>query len=405
MLLAFLLACAKGALPQSVDRPLLFWEVRKGDKVSHLLGTCHVGVALDDALPPPHDEVFATSRVLVVEAELDFGNPTAMFRVIRSGGAPMSTRLATADWLALSRAMREGVPAPMLDRMPPWLAASMLPMMPAITAVAQGKGTMPMDLIATERAKAAGIPVHTLETLEQQAAILGEFDQLFLDQLHVTAPGANPGTDEALAAFCREGDLSRAAQLFAAEDPTTAALLDRRNLAWAPTVLAELEQGGALVAVGAGHMVGPTGLIAQAENAGFTVRQQRSNQSAPTETFTSMNAGLPAAIPIDSSFGETRAKLASGMSAQLCAEGQIVRTCFIADEASCLSTVAADTALCADQWADQLAAPDPATFEALVMKVGGCAISGALIDTLAAGNLGNAPMCEAITQAMSKVGK
>ncbi|MEQ1565081.1 MAG: hypothetical protein ABMA64_05545 [Myxococcota bacterium] len=46
------------------------WKVQRGELVSHVLGTCHIPIPLDHALPAPHDAVLRSARVLVGELDL-----------------------------------------------------------------------------------------------------------------------------------------------------------------------------------------------------------------------------------------------------------------------------------------------------------------------------------------------
>src|SRR5688572_28758540 len=74
-LVLVLAACAPKPAPATAsatgaERPLLVWEARKGDAVSHVMGTCHLAIPLAHALPPPHDAHLREARVLLSELDL-----------------------------------------------------------------------------------------------------------------------------------------------------------------------------------------------------------------------------------------------------------------------------------------------------------------------------------------------
>ena len=50
-------------------------------------------------------------------------------------------------------------------------------------------------------------------------------------------------------------------------------LFDRRNEAWMRRLRRELDQGGAFVAAGLGHFIGPDGLVARLREAGYAIER------------------------------------------------------------------------------------------------------------------------------------
>src|SRR5690606_11362181 len=84
---------------------------------------------------------------------------------------------------------------------------------------------------------------------------------------------------EALIAGYRAGDLEVIREYTidsedAEEFPEyIAAMFDHRNHAWMPALVEEFGQGGAFVAVGAGHLVGEEGLLRLLKKEGFTIER------------------------------------------------------------------------------------------------------------------------------------
>ncbi|MFZ5475153.1 MAG: TraB/GumN family protein [Myxococcota bacterium] len=402
MLLA-LLACAPKVAPvPPQENPLLLWELQREGKTSHLLGTCHLGVPLDYALPEPHDRVLDEARVVYTEAELDMDDVGRLFRLVWSDGPGLSERIPDDRWRAVAIAVRDQMPAPFFEHLEPWVLASMVPM---FAAKSFDRAKEAMDLEIQKRAKARGIRMAHVETLEEQAAMLRAFDDAFLADL---GPSEEDGAaqTEALTALCLRADTSVADVLLDPGDPTSEALLATRNRAWVPNLLPDLKEGGALVAVGAAHVLGDAGLLALLSAEGFTVRQLTTTRPVTGERMPAMSARIAPAPPLPPGIEAFEAQMASALPAALCAEGQLVRKCFEPDLARCTERLAADTRLCVRQHADLLPADGSAPSEDVVKRLGGCVPGGLMIEAIARDRVGDAPMCRMIEGMMqSAAGK
>lgn len=135
---------------------------------------------------------------------------------------------------------------------------------------------VPMDIALQHRATAMGKDVRALETAEQQVRMLmgtPVSEQLEALMESVRAPEAAQAASDSLVAAYRRQDLEAIERLLVREMKSAYAerMLYARNRAWAAVLVSEMRCRSVLVAVGAGHLVGPEGLLAMLRSAGFDV--------------------------------------------------------------------------------------------------------------------------------------
>lgn len=248
-----------------------------------LYGTVH-------ALPPGQEwfttaarTAFITADQLVVEVA-NSGDPAVMAAAVQLLGmlpqpVPLASRLPPALQARLIKTMETiGIPAGGLDRLKTWLAAISI-----LGADLERSGIDPaagVDRSLIDMAAAAGKPIHGLETAEFQLGIfdaLPETEQRLLLGSVVTDAGAAQDQLRALLKAWLEGDVERIRIEFddgSLSSELEAALLTRRNAAWADWVVARIAQPGQVfVAVGAAHMAGQGSLIALLQARGLTVKR------------------------------------------------------------------------------------------------------------------------------------
>lgn len=135
---------------------------------------------------------------------------------------------------------------------------------------------MSPDIALQQRAKALGKEVRALETAEQQAHMLLDLpisEQLEALMKSVCAPEAAQAASDSLVAAYRRQDLEAIGRLLARgmREAYAERMVYARNRAWAAVLVPEMRRRSVLVAVGAGHLVGPEGLLAMLRSAGFDV--------------------------------------------------------------------------------------------------------------------------------------
>jgi uncharacterized protein YbaP (TraB family) len=275
-------ACAQAA---DVPRGLL-WEVRSDRGTVFLLGTIHVGNASLYPLPPSVEEAYRASSRLAVEADVASGDAAAAARsAIYTPPDALDRHVPAAIYQDVTDAARDlGVPMDIARRMKPPMLAMALTMIEVSRIGMEPR--FGIDLHFSQRAKADGKELVELESVAQQIAML---DALSPDaqvaMLQATLRGIRSGSltrdMDALIEAWKRGDAERVDEIATqdlrampagAADALEKALYEDRNRAMAEKIAALLAREEiTLVAVGAGHMTGPTGLVTLLKARGYSV--------------------------------------------------------------------------------------------------------------------------------------
>jgi hypothetical protein len=129
------------------------------------------------------------------------------------------------------------------------------------------------DLYKTDTSKT----IAYLETVTQQMSTFDSIpirEQLGFTLEYLRQPGAMQAEYDSLVATYVRADLEKMYALSIAPYAGTRYdyfLLDKRNKAWMPKLLQNMKQEATFIAVGAGHLAGPVGLISLFKEEGFTV--------------------------------------------------------------------------------------------------------------------------------------
>ena len=395
------------------DRPLLLWRVERDDAVSHLLGTCHLPIPLDHALPDPHKAALDDARVLYTELRVDsMGGMSALDAMWRDES--LKDELGPEAWQITSLALRKVMPAPALDHMPGWAAYSLVStfkdqdLYAKITEAMTGQGdedAIPLlDLAVELAAKDLGLEHRALETADEQFAVLNTHDAAFVDALKQLADGseADEAASNAMAEACFQGSISALEGAVEAEQGSDlmAALLDERNARWVTNLQPELEQGGVLVAAGAAHMIGPSGLITAFEQQGYTVTALQgvpSDWEAPDLDLGGAGLERP---EVDQALVDSHLSGVDQLAQMVCAPQGPVAQCMLPDADTCVARMKTDAALCIEQLGPDLPA-NPAD-PMFLQRVLGCAGAGVTMEAMITDSFGEGPICEMMRAAMQQ---
>jgi uncharacterized protein len=276
---------AKSPEPQLATPAL--WEVQSpsGKGKLYLFGTFHLLPKTTQWQSQLFDKKIKSAKKYVFElSEADMKSPESQQLLLSKGMLPEGQALdaivgpelfAKVD--AAGKAV--GVPTVVLNRMRPWMASVLLGVQAAKAAgMEPGLG---VEAVLQARAASAKLPVTGLETMADQVEALASLDddgaREMLAETANELANANKIFAEMLSAWA-SGDSGKIEAVFLNDMQTYPkayeALLKQRNLRWLPKLEALLaERTPVLVAVGAGHLVGPDGVVALLRAKGYKIKQ------------------------------------------------------------------------------------------------------------------------------------
>jgi uncharacterized protein YbaP (TraB family) len=279
---------AEAPAPAPAERAFL-WEVKSAQAQGgtvYVVGSIHLGRPGELSFPASMDAAFARSDALVVEVDVGTVDALALQRfILEQGMLPPNQRLSerldpeTAKLLGPA-AERVGLPLAGLERMRPWVVAVTLSVMELQRAGYQaGLG---VDRVFLDRARGAK-EILELETAEGQLRMLAGLpeplqDAMLREQLS-RSEQFTQGLERIIAAW-KAGDAEAMAALVFRDEadpvlrPVYEKLFYERNVRMAQALGGMLAQPRTwFVVVGAGHVVGPEGVVALLEKQGHRVRQ------------------------------------------------------------------------------------------------------------------------------------
>jgi len=283
---------AAGKQPWPAPRPAepkaFLWEITKPGAAGqplYLTGSIHAGQPGQFTFPPAFEGVIARAEALVVEVDPAAAASPGMQQAMMAQGlyAPpdrLSAHLDPKTLALLPEGLaRVGLKPEAVERLRPWMLAITLSVLelqkagydPAggIDALLverfRGRELVPLETPEAQLAMLAGLPDRVQSLMVREAIEGSGTAAVALAQIAAAWQGGNP---EGLASALFER----------ADDPELApmyeAVFHARNRAMSER-LAPLVGGPKLhlAVVGAGHVVGPKGLLALLEAKGFRVRQ------------------------------------------------------------------------------------------------------------------------------------
>lgn len=284
-------------LTASAEPPM--WVVEDENSRIYLYGTVH--------LPDPAIE-WRTTRVLnaldyatqlweevpmpSTLAEMQAAQGPVMVQRAISPGKPLSSLLTSKEQVQFERALRRS-PNPdqlrmVLENMKPWFAVTILGISPLLNAGFEA-GAEIEDIVLARLAREQGDAVLGFETIEQQADLYSgwtEEQQLaaLRELLALSDEEFNTRIAAAAAAFraWTTGDTTlveanverwrKGGDALLNSAMPFDAFVKNRNEDWAEQIVELLARDGvAFVAIGAGHLVGPDGVLSQLQARGVEV--------------------------------------------------------------------------------------------------------------------------------------
>lgn len=259
--------------------------VRGDHNTIYLLGSIHVLSKQSYPLKPALEAAFDDANQLAFEIDLTRFTPKSYQQEFKRtalypSGETLSRKLSPGALQLLKSVLPEyGLKLNDVERFKPWFLAEWLGS--RTLEMAGFSDRLGVDLYFYHKAEAAGKPVLGLETLRDQAEIFDRFtdeeNELYLTGTISGLPGYAAMVQRLVEAW-KNGDVRSLDRLLNQDkrsDPTTHdVLFSRRNSKWVPQIERFAHGiGNYLIIVGAGHLVGDDGVVAQLKRAGYRVQQ------------------------------------------------------------------------------------------------------------------------------------
>ena len=262
------------------------WLVEKSANKVFLLGSLHVLKSSAYPLAVEINRAYAASQRLVFETDIGaMMDPAIQAKMLELGvypeGQDLFQDISSSTRRKLEEKLNElGLPPTYFSRFKPWFLAVTL-----TTLELQRLGFNPMygiDLHFYGKAKGDEKEIAFLESVDFQLNLLGKMNtgdqKSFLDQTLKDLELSAQLADDMVAAW-QNGDADELHALlfksFEDHPGIENRLLTQRNKNWIRQVEVMLkEPKTTLVIVGAGHLVGPEGLVKLLKDKGYTVKQK-----------------------------------------------------------------------------------------------------------------------------------
>lgn len=258
-----------------VEYPYLWRVTSDSGAVSHLLGSYHIGTDFSglDPLPPSVRDAFEQSDTIVLEADVDPSKlpPEQLFMKAPNG---LRKQLTTEQWDKLVSIA--GMPPQALEHLKPWIVWSIL-----TVKLTPGATEYGMDRRFGILADAYEKDRQHLETINEQIELLsGLFAAEDIAEILDNDQEVEAGARQAMQVF-RSGKAQSIHDFMPeyADEEIPADVLDKllvqRNHNWVKTLEPTLRaDGGLLVVVGTGHLLGPQSVVELLANKeGLTVER------------------------------------------------------------------------------------------------------------------------------------
>jgi uncharacterized protein YbaP (TraB family) len=277
---------AQGAAVAPAPAPskkAMFWKVSSGDKVAWLLGSIHVGSKSMYPLPKEMEDAFERSTALLVEIDLNHVDLRKMQMLV------FQTGLYGGDetlWDHVSPETRQrleafcekyGLPTMAMSKMKPWAAAMMVSTLPLMKSGMEMN--LGIDKYFLDKAEKANKRVVEIESADEQMKLVSGITAEMLEKSVAASSKQDPEEyGKRLQQAWVSGDTGQMEKIMQEQTSDAVefakAMVEDRNLHMADVAEQFLKgKDQAFVVVGAGHMVGPGGVVRILEKRGYKVEQ------------------------------------------------------------------------------------------------------------------------------------
>jgi len=261
------------------------WKVRKDNSVMYLGGTCHALRESDFPLPPEFEKAYKSSDILVLETDLARLQAPAtrkkmLARAVYGDGSAIDRHLSPRVYAELSAYCEaNGIPLQAMRQLKPSMIMVTLTVMELMKLGVTRQG---VDQYFHELAARDGKTEEGLETVDQQIDYLVSMADGNENEFVTYSLGDLKGLKEkfeTLTGAWRRGDTVKLNELMIGELKTKqpeiyGKLITDRNRSWLPLIEAYLKTPRTeFILVGAGHLVGPDGIIEELKKRGYRVEK------------------------------------------------------------------------------------------------------------------------------------
>ncbi len=269
-------SCDKNAPPANS----LLWKLSKDGKTSFLFGTVHIPDRKFEKLPGPLLESISLCNTIYTEIRPDAKSQMEMSRaMILPQGRSLETEIGADLYSRLLHVSADHCPqfsSEFIGRMKVWAAVLLI-------SFPRSSYEKSIDMLIFEQAQMMGKNCEGLESPAEQTALLDSFTadeqtEMLRDAI-VEAEAGFPTIDALMNAYLAQ-DLNDIVRLFAEKEETFSenlkekyevGIITGRNRLFMERLKDPLAGGGVFIAVGAGHLIGDSGLLATFSEEGFQV--------------------------------------------------------------------------------------------------------------------------------------
>jgi uncharacterized protein YbaP (TraB family) len=261
------------------------WKVQKDKSVMYLGATCHILRETDYPLPPEFDKAYKASEIVVFETDIGkLQDPSVqqklLAQAIYADGSTVDKHLSAQAYGELSAYCKSNsIPLETFKRFKP---SMLIEMLTAMEFMKLGVTQQGVDLFFYGLASKDQKIVEGLETVEEQIDCIASMADGNEDDFVTYSINDMKNIKqqfEILANAWRKGDAEKLDELMVTELKTKLPKLYKklvidRNNKWFPLIEAYMNTPQTeFILVGAGHLVGPEGIIALLKKKGYSVEK------------------------------------------------------------------------------------------------------------------------------------
>jgi uncharacterized protein YbaP (TraB family) len=257
----------------------LFWEIKRDDlkTPSYLYGTIHIIPKDSFFLTPAVEEKLASTQQLVLEIPLDLNITTMLssaMGMMMPSGKSLKSLYSDDDYQRISSFMKDSLstPLPFYQMFKPIFISQHISSNYCNTSAQES-----YEMYFSQLFKKAKKPISGLETIEAQMKYL---DEMTLEEQAqgllqtIENPGEACSQYAEMVSVYRQQDLNKLMEMMGESEEVgdhLDKLLDERNQNWISQIEALVAKESVFIAVGAGHLPGPKGVIELLRKQGYQV--------------------------------------------------------------------------------------------------------------------------------------